>query len=164
MNISTRPATPGDEPFLEDLLLETITEQLQAGHWPAALRETVVGMQCRLRRDGIRASFPDAAGEIIEADGSLAGWLVAARRGDEILLGEIMIRAAWQGQGIGSVVLGRFLAEAGRLGLPVRLNVNTNNPRAARLYERLGFRRTGGDEVNSEMEWRAGAVQTALPG
>jgi ribosomal protein S18 acetylase RimI-like enzyme len=53
--------------------------------------------------------------------------------------------------GIGSAVLRELLAEADGAGKTVTLNVNATN-RAAALYERLGFRRTGGSEVQHYME------------
>ena len=42
------------------------------------------------------------------------------------------------------------MEEADRRSVPVRLTVNKGNP-AVRLYERLGFRRTGGSEIQDFM-------------
>jgi ribosomal protein S18 acetylase RimI-like enzyme len=51
-------------------------------------------------------------------------------------------------------VLRQTLERAEKAGKPARLHVNAANAGAIRLYERLGFRRIGGDEVNYLMEWR----------
>jgi ribosomal protein S18 acetylase RimI-like enzyme len=79
------------------------------------------------------------------------GWLVVHKTAAEIHVVDIAVMPERRGSGIGTIVLEELLAESDRNGIPVRLSVNVTNP-AARLYERLGFRRTGGNEVQHFME------------
>jgi len=67
------------------------------------------------------------------------GWLSLRWSADEVFVDHVHIHPAFQGRGIGSVVLRRVLAEARARGLATRLQVLRVNP-AARLYMRLGFR------------------------
>jgi ribosomal protein S18 acetylase RimI-like enzyme len=145
-----------DDAFIKRLLLETISTQLGAGAWPEALRETLLAQQCDIRLMSRRGAFPQGHGWIIQIDGADAGWLFVADSPDEIRIVEIVIAEAHSGQGAGTDVIRGLLAEAEALGKPVRLSVNLLNTGAARLYHRLGFRRTGGDATQDFLEWRSG--------
>jgi GNAT superfamily N-acetyltransferase len=72
---------------------------------------------------------------------------------DEIRLVDLALLPACRGHGIGTGLLQSLLAKARRAGMPVRLHIFKMN-RAARLYEHLGFFRTGGDGIYDHMEWR----------
>ncbi len=82
----------------------------------------------------------------------MPGWIVVTTMPHEVRLVEIMVGAEFRGRGIGSAVIGEVLASAESAGRPVRLHVNVTNIAAIRLYERLGFRRIDGDEVQHLME------------
>ncbi len=69
---------------------------------------------------------------------------------------------AYQGQGIGSRLLGSLLDQGARDGLPVRLSVQLDN-RARRLYQRLGFVALADDGLYQSMEWRPAAPRKAQP-
>jgi hypothetical protein len=51
-------------------------------------------------------------------------------------------------------------AEAERTARLLRLSV-VRTSAAARLYDKLGFRVTGGDEIRYAMEWRARPIDVA---
>jgi len=148
--IHCRPATESDEPFLRQLILETLTEELAAWAWPDAIREQLLDMQYRIRRQGVAANYPAAETSVIEADGTPAGWIVVTPSATDLHVIEIAVLPALRGKGIGASVLCGVIAEADRRGVPVRLNVNTGN-RAIHLYERLGFRIAGSSEVQHFM-------------
>ena len=148
--IRCRPLSPDDEPFLRRLLIATLTEELAAWAWPDELRDGLLDMQYHLRRNAVE-NYRDAERSIILAADEPVGWLVVARSEAGIHVVDIAVLPERRGQGIGAAVLGECLAESDRKGIPVRLSVNVTN-RAARLYERLGFRRTGGSEVQHFME------------
>jgi ribosomal protein S18 acetylase RimI-like enzyme len=59
-----------------------------------------------------------------------------------------------RGSGIGASLIRDLCAEAAAKGLPLLLQVFKSNP-AARLYERLGFYRTGESPTHFQMEWRS---------
>ena len=155
MPIAHRPLSEEDVPFVRQLILQMVTDELGAAAWPDALRAPLLEMQCRARSEGIRVNWPDAEQEILLSNGQPAGWAVVARRGDAIHLVDIAIVPELRGQGLGTSRIRELLEESDRTGKPVRLSVTTINP-ANRLYERLGFRRTGGDEVRHYLERPAG--------
>ena len=154
-SIQIRPMTPDDEGFLRRLLLATIAEELSAWAWPDAIRDHLLDMQYRLRRNAAASERPGTELSVIVDGGEPVGWLALARSPECVHVVDIAVLPERRGQGVGSTVLRECLRESDRAGMPVRLNVNITN-RAAALYERLGFRRTGGSEVQHFMERRPG--------
>jgi len=68
------------------------------------------------------------------------GFIVCADR----WIVQLGVRPEWRGQGIGSALLMEVLNRFRAGGVDhVLLDVNVNNPRAARVYTRLGFERLG---------------------
>lgn len=156
MKITRRRETQADEAFLRRLVIDTVGRELGADAWPEPMRGHLLGIQFDGRRQSHRANYPDAASDVIAADGRDAGWIVVATMPHEVRLVEIMVAAEFRGRGIGSAAIGEVLAAAGSAGQPARLHVSVTNSGAIRLYERLGFRRIGGDEVQHVMEWKSG--------
>jgi ribosomal protein S18 acetylase RimI-like enzyme len=152
MTVVLRLESTQDEPFLHRLILETIGAELGALEWPEPMRTHLLGVQYTARRQSHRANFPEAASQVIEVDGKAAGWAVVITMPHEVRLVEIMVLAEFRGRGIGTAVIRRILASAAEAGKPVRLNVNVTNQKAIALYERLGFGRIDGDEVQHLME------------
>jgi ribosomal protein S18 acetylase RimI-like enzyme len=151
--IAGRPEIAGDEQFLRDLILSTVEEELRTEWWPAALRDAVLNSQYDARRQAWRIGGAGRTMQIILADGAPAGLISVADLGAEIRIVDLMVVAELRAKGIGAAAVRDVIASAG--DRPVRLNVNVTNSRAARFYERLGFRRIGGDEVQHHMEHRA---------
>jgi ribosomal protein S18 acetylase RimI-like enzyme len=144
MAITLRPELPGDEPFIRQLNLETIAADLGASAWAEPMRSHLLGVQYAGRRQSHRENYPGAVSHVIEADGAQVGWVVVNTMPDEVRIVDIMVLPTQRGRGIGTAVLRGILAST---AAPVRLNVYITNHAAIRLYERLGFRRTGGDET-----------------
>jgi ribosomal protein S18 acetylase RimI-like enzyme len=157
MKISRRLEIAEDEPFLKRLIVETADEELAAWSWPEPVRDHLLSIQYTSRRQSIHANFPEAQSQVILIEGESAGWLVVAELPGEIRLIEIMVAAGHRGKGIGSAVMREVLSEADHSGKPVRLTVGMTNSDAIRLYDRMGFRRIGGDAVRHEME-RKGTI------
>jgi len=165
MSVQLRPETPagqtpGDEPFLRRLITETVALELGAGRWPEPMRSQLLDLQYQNRRMGPRAGFSTGESHIILFNGEPAGWLFFANLDHEIHIVEIMVLPECRTRGAGAEAIRHVFALASAAGKPVRLTVNVLNTRAIRLYERLGFRRIGGNEVQHEMEARpqAGAA------
>jgi predicted GNAT family acetyltransferase len=154
MTVSLRSEMDADERFLRRLVTETVAEQLGARAWPEEMRGQLLALQYAARRQSIHAAFPEGESRIIEVDGEGAGWLFVAEMEQEIRLVDIMIVEAHRHKGIGSTVIRQVIEGAAANGKPVRLTVANMNPGAERLYERLGFCRVGGDEVQHVMEHR----------
>lgn len=155
MNITRRFESPRDEPFLRHLVVETVTAELGAAAWPEPMRSHLLGIQYTSRRQSHRMNFPEAASQVIEVDGKDAGWVVVDILPDEVRLVEIIVLPELRGRGIGTAVIREILAIGSEARKPVRLNVKVMNQGAIRLYERLSFRRTGGDEAQHFMECSA---------
>lgn len=105
--------------------------------------------ELNLDRDAQANSFDEqwelAQVRILMADGSDVGWIQSTTREDELFLAQIFVDRPFQGRGIGTQVMNRLIAEAADAGQAMCLDVVKINP-AMRLYERLGFRITGGDD------------------
>ncbi len=83
-------------------------------------------------------------GELLEADGRLAGYFVAMAGVDELHLLNLTVAPAAQGRGYGSLLLSRVQALARHLALPrLLLEVRGSNTRARGLYLRRGFVEVG---------------------
>ncbi len=146
-----RPVTSDDDLFVHDLILRTVSDELGAAAWPEAMRTQLLEIQYKARMRGLSENSPDATQEILLRDGVRVGWAVVARREDEIRLVDIAVAPEHRGKGIASARIGELLAEADRTGKPVRLSVAVTN-RALLLYQKLGFRATGGDGVRYYLE------------
>jgi RimJ/RimL family protein N-acetyltransferase len=153
MNVTLRPATAEDAPFVRQLVLDTVSEELMADSWPEPMRSHLLEIQYSSRLYSIRARFASAQEFIILADTCPVGWIVKADLGEEIRWIELMVRSESRGKGVATAALSEQMAEADRLGKPGRFSVSVGNVRAIRLYESLGFRRTGGDDTQHFMEY-----------
>src|SRR4051812_28055891 len=151
MIVSSRAETHADEEFVRRLVIEYSAAELAAESWPQTMRDHLLGVQYTARRAGARERYPVLDSRIVLADAKPVGWLVVANEGEAFEVIDVILLAAYRRHGIGSAVLRQILAEADHLGRPVRLSVRHNSP-AIRLYERLGFRRCGGDELQDYME------------
>jgi GNAT superfamily N-acetyltransferase len=153
MTVSLRPETDEDDAFLRRLITATIIQELGADSWPEPMRTHLAGMQYTMRRQAVRARYPGGESRIVLADGVECGWLFSADLPEVVWLVEVMVAAEFRGKGIGGFAVRQVIERAGER--PVHLKVNVTNDRAIQLYERLGFRRIGGDEVQYLMERRA---------
>jgi ribosomal protein S18 acetylase RimI-like enzyme len=153
LSIKLRAEEPADAPFLLEVYASTRQEELEATGWPAAMREQFVRMQGNAQQQGYRASYPRAEFAIILRGEEPVGRMVVNRAEDEILLVDIALLPTHCGRGIGTALLRKLLDEAAATAKPVRLSV-IRGQRASRLYQRLGFEKTGETEIRDQLEWR----------
>ena len=77
-------------------------------------------------------------------DGSVVGYAGLCDYPDEAFVQTMAVAQAYQGRGLGAVLLQELLTEAERRGQQrVMLEVRANNEVAQRLYARFGFRQEG---------------------
>lgn len=97
-------------------------------------------------------SFDPSLWLLATEDGEAVGALNAVVWGDRGWIGELGVRRAWRGRGIGCALLRRSFAMFAERGLPrVMLNVDFENPTGAmRLYEKVGMRAVRGFDVYEE--------------
>ena len=107
--------------------------------------------------------FPHAEFQIVERERQPIGRLIVNRAPDEYRLVDIALLPEQRGAGLGTTLIQRLLREAAAAGKPVRLSVLKGH-RAARLYQRLGFKQIGQAEVHDELEWVAAPGGDAFQG
>ena len=67
MTVSTRPETSEDEPFVRQLVLATVAQELGAALWPDAMRGPLLEIQYSSRRKSIRDGYPGASSAIVSS-------------------------------------------------------------------------------------------------
>lgn len=142
----------GDEPFLHELHARTRWADLPAWGWGEAQRQAFVQMQCEAQRQSYLGRFPDAQWSVIRSGGRRVGRLVVDRGADGIRLVDIALLPEAQGQGVGTWLIRGLQQEAMATGRPLLLHVDRASP-AQRLYRRLGFMVTGGNDTHCAMAW-----------
>jgi ribosomal protein S18 acetylase RimI-like enzyme len=145
MDPQLRPATVGDQPFLQGLYREAYKERVtrQYGSWDDEFQ------RARFARKLQSVQF-----RIVALNNQPVGAVSSTEHDDHILLNELLILPEFQNRGIGSRVLIGEIQHADQVGKPIRLHTLRLN-RAQELYRRYGFIETGRDETYINME-RAG--------
>jgi len=146
--LSLREATPEDEPFLLDVYASTRLEELEGFGWSEEQKHAFIKMQFLARE----RCYPRVDNRIILLNGRPVGRILIDRSDELILLRDIALLTEFRNAGIGSRLIQDLMREATTAGKPIELHVMATSP-AARLYERLGFCRTGGDNAYLEMKW-----------
>lgn len=78
---------------------------------------------------------------VVEVDGAVCGFVELRETGGLVEVVNLELGAAWRGRGLGTAILRDVIRDAHPR--PVVLQVLKANPRARKLYERLGFEPTG---------------------
>jgi GNAT superfamily N-acetyltransferase len=155
VNLSLRPPTDEDAPFLFALYASTREEELAAWGWAPAQRDAFLRMQWRAQQQAYAARFPGAEHHLVLKDEQRAGRLLVARGAEAWWLVDVALLPEHRGAGVGTRLLRGVLEDAAKAGQPVRLSVLRGNP-ARRLYARLGFREVPGADAADPyevMEW-----------
>lgn len=140
-----RPATPEDEPFLWEMLYQSLYVEEGAAPFPPE----VVRQPELARYVGGWGRAGDLGFVALEAGGNLPVGAVWSRlpngadRGFAYLNDEtpelaVAVSPGHRGRGVGTALMERLLTEASGLFPALTLSVSPRNP-ARRLYERLGF-------------------------
>ena len=148
MNLRLREATPEDQPFLLDLYAGTRTEELEAAGWDDNQKRVFITMQFLARE----RTYPRGDNRIVLLNGRAIGRMLVGRDDTEILLTDIALLTEYRNAGIGTHLIKSLMNEATSVGKPIKLHVLESSP-AVRLYERLGFCRSGADAAYLEMKW-----------
>jgi ribosomal protein S18 acetylase RimI-like enzyme len=144
-SMTVRPATDCDRAALFDL-----HRAVFLGHI-----EKIWGWNESWQRSNFAAEFACAATSVIEADGQIVGYVQILDKEDRIYVQNIAVSQEFQGKGIGTRILKKLQLSAAARNVPLQLGVFRTNTLAQRLYERLGFRRTGETTTHIEMSWAA---------
>jgi ribosomal protein S18 acetylase RimI-like enzyme len=159
-SLHLRPEHAGDEPFLFELYASTRADELALSNWDEPPRSQFLGMQFRAQRAGYREMFPNAQFDLVLENGIAVGRIVVNVTDEEIRIVDLVVAATQRGRGVGTELLRRLLQQAAGANKPLRLQVLKGN-RAAQLYQRLGFTKTGESGSHEQFEWRLAPVTTS---
>jgi GNAT superfamily N-acetyltransferase len=114
--------------------------------------------------DWTRESIDDPATVlyVVEVDDRPAGRLRVSRTPEAVELNGIQLHPDVQNRGIGTAIVNALQSEATRRGVPLQLTVERDNPDARRLYDRLGFSKTGEAGAEDILQWTKGVEQNRL--
>ncbi|WP_328804764.1 GNAT family N-acetyltransferase [Noviherbaspirillum galbum] len=107
----------------------------------AAMRESLERLgrfDPQRARDRFLSTFSPAHTRHVLADGQRVGFVVIRPDGEDLLLDHLYILPAWQGAGIGSLVLRDVFRQADALGKSVRVGALKGSD-SNRFYLRHGF-------------------------
>jgi ribosomal protein S18 acetylase RimI-like enzyme len=149
--IELRPAEPGDREFLLAVYASTRAEELSVVPWTNEEKAAFLRMQFEAQDAHYRTTHPDGRFDVIVRGATPIGRMYVANVAHEIRIIDIALLPEYRGQGVGSDLIARVLAEADAEGLPVTLHVEPWNP-ARRLYERFGFHTVSVGDVYELME------------
>jgi GNAT superfamily N-acetyltransferase len=138
-NLTLRPVTQEDDPFLLQLYASTRTDELGQVEWEEGQKETFVRWQFDLQRREYDARFPDARYQLILIDEEPAGRIWVGEDDEQIRLLDIALLPQFQKRGAGTRLLKDLMKEADDAGKLLRHMVFVLNNDAHRFYERLGF-------------------------
>lgn len=153
--ISFRPITDDDLPFLRELYASTREQEMAVVPWTDDEKQAFLGQQFHAQHTFYQDQFSDAEFSLVLLNGEPGGRLYLDRREDEIRVIDIALTPEHRGKGLGGKLMRNVLDEAGSDGKAVRIHVERNNP-ALRLYDRLGFEHVEDQGPYLLMEWRPG--------
>jgi len=148
VNIVLREATPEDQPFLLEVYASTRIDELAGTGWTDDQKRAFIEMQFFTRE----RTYPRVDNRIIVLDGRPIGRILVDRGETAIVLRDIALLTEYRNAGIGSRLIQDLIKEATAAQKSITLHVVSTSP-AVRLYERLGFRRTGPEGAYLEMNW-----------
>lgn len=148
VNINLREPTPEDQPFLLEVYASTRLDELEGLEWDENQKLTFIKMQFLARE----RTYPRVDNRIIVFNGRDIGRILVDRTDTAISLTDIALLTDYRNAGIGTRLIQDLMTEASASGKPLKLHVLETSP-AVRLYERLGFSRTGFEAAYLEMTW-----------
>lgn len=152
MTIHLRPATLDDVAFLADVVIAATMAQGRFPH-DVTVEEYRTGYE-DWTRETITEASADCTLSVIERDGTPVGRLRVVHTPADLTLAGIQILPSYQNQGIGTTLIERLKREAEARDVALHIGVEKDNPRARRLYERLGCDLIGEDENEYHLVYR----------
>ena len=151
--ISLRPATPEDGPFLLVLYKSSRGDDLRGLEWQEERISEFLDMQYEAQQRFYANEYRRPIDQIVVRNGEAIGRLMFERREHEIRCVDISLLPAHRNAGFGAQLLRELQGEARRQKKPLRLQV-IRFSRAVPLFERLGFQRISETGTHFQMEWR----------
>jgi ribosomal protein S18 acetylase RimI-like enzyme len=151
MGASLRPVHADDREFLFKVYAGTRLAELAPFGWSPEQQEAFLRMQFNAQQRWYATAYPNSQEQIVMLGEMPIGRMIVSRQAGTATLVDISLLPEHRGSGIGGGLLRDLIEQCGKEGVVLRLQVLKSNP-AARLYERLGFRQTGADDLYRQME------------
>lgn len=142
MNISFRPIVDEDIPFLKKLYRSTREEELSTTGWTEEEKSKFIDLQFNAQHTNFSNEYKGANFQIIKYNGEAIGRLYTWEAEDQIRIIDIALLPEFTGKGIGTKILIDLIKHSKNVSKKLSIHVEHNNP-ALRLYERLGFSKSG---------------------
>src|SRR5688500_16344125 len=104
LNLTLRPVTKEDDPFLLEVYASTRAEELDQAEWQEGQKEVFVRWQFDLQRREYEARFPDSNYQLILIDGEAAGRIWTGEDNEQIRLLDIALLPQFQKRGAGTIL------------------------------------------------------------
>ncbi|MEZ4590034.1 MAG: GNAT family N-acetyltransferase [Chloroflexota bacterium] len=121
----------------------------------AALQESVArlwGWDEAWQQNYFQQKFDPAKREVLQWQGQDVGTISVREEEDELYVAMIAILPEFQGRGWGTAVLQNIIHHAQQTGKTVTLHVLKTNPKAQKLYERLGLQIIAEEDYKFKMQ------------
>lgn len=140
--LKIRPATLADYAFLYNLHKAAMQSAIsQTWGWDEAWQQNY-----------FRGKFDPAKRVILQWQSQSIGAMSLEESDEELYLAYIAILPRFQGRGWGTAVIQELIQQAQQQNKPLTLHVLQKNPRAKKLYERLGFQMVAVEQVKYKMQ------------
>ncbi len=156
MTIELCSARAEDEDFMLLVYASTRAAEMALVNWTQPQKEAFLRMQYHAQRHHYHTYYPQAEYYTIRQDSLPIGRMIVDRTQDPILLMDIALLPEYRYQGIGTGLIKGLMGEAAGQHRTVMLHVENFNP-AMKLYQRLGFVKTGALGMYDEMTWHSEA-------
>lgn len=154
-SITLRSAEPEDRQFLIDVYASTREDELNLWGWDDSQKQAFLELQFRAKNQQYELSYPQADDRVVLLNGHPIGRMMFHKKGKDITFLDIALLPEYRNQNIGTRLIQLLQQEATDAQKSVVLHVLRTN-RAARLYERMGFKMVNEDAVYREMKWTPG--------
>ncbi|HEV2828461.1 MAG TPA: GNAT family N-acetyltransferase [Pyrinomonadaceae bacterium] len=154
-SITLRSALPEDQEFLFGVYASSREEEMSLWGWDDNQKRGFLELQWRAKNDQYNLSYPQADDSVVLLNGRPIGRMMFDRAGPDFTFLDIALLPEYQNQNIGTRLIELLQQEATAAQKSVVLHVLRTN-RAARLYERMGFKMVNEDGIYREMKWTPG--------
>jgi ribosomal protein S18 acetylase RimI-like enzyme len=117
--------------------------------------EATWGWDDALQRRLFDAALDRTPRDVVEVSGERVGVVAVEERPRELYLGMLELLPAWQGRGIGTLILARLRERAAASDRALCLDVLPVNVRAVAFYERCGLRVVASERTRLAMRVEA---------
>lgn len=150
--LQTVSAQTNDKPFLLQLYASSRADEVYAWGWNEEMINAFLEMQWNAQQQYYASRYPEAEHLIIYSHQHRAGNMIISHTPRRLTLVDITLLPEYRNQKIGTQLLQQLQYKASSLSIPFQLSVLKTNP-AYHLYQRLGFKCSGGNDLYHFLEW-----------